>query len=143
MRETINPIDIKAGDRFRYLDIPFTAAGDAEPSYRRIAPPRYPAEAVEAKQAGNVLLHVKVGVDGLPTDVSVASASQPGVFDEAAITAVKGWQFNPGMRNGKPVAITVQVPICFALSQEQVDCPSPEGALDGIYRMPPEVKPNG
>ena len=48
-----------------------------------------------------------------------------------------------GMRDGKPVAITVQVPICFALSQEQVDCPSPEGALDGIYRMPPEVKPNG
>lgn len=30
MRETINPVDIKAGDRFRYLDIPFTAAGDAE-----------------------------------------------------------------------------------------------------------------
>ena len=140
---TGNGIRLSAADAAPASKDAGAAAGDAEPSYRRIAPPRYPAEAVEAKQAGNVLLHVMVGVDGLPTDVSVASASQPGVFDEAAITAVKGWQFNPGMRNGKPVAITVQVPICFALSQEQVDCPSPEGALDGIYRMPPEVKPNG
>jgi len=34
-------------------------------------------------------------------------------IDEAVIAAVKQWQFAPGKKNGKPVAVRVQVEIEF------------------------------
>ena len=54
----------------------------------------------------------------MAADGSVAKAlvdrSEPaGVFDETALAAVKKWKFTPAMKDGKPVASRVRVPIDF------------------------------
>lgn len=114
-----------------------SAAGDnqQEPTYRALKPPKYPQSAAESKLEGKVVLRVVVGSDGLPRDVAVEHASTPGVFDEAAISAVKGWKFNPAMKDGAAVEATVLVPICFA-TDEQAECPATPNGLDGIYIKP-------
>ncbi len=116
-------------------------AGDSGPSYRALKPPRYPKEALDAAQSGRLVLDVGVDAEGLPTDVSVASATNPGVFDAVAIEAVKGWKFNPATKDGKPIASRVQVPVCFSHTDESA-CPGPDAALDGIYIRQPQPPPN-
>jgi TonB family protein len=111
------------------------AARDSGPTYSALKPPRYPKEAFEAEQSGRLVLELEVDAEGKPLDVSVASSTNPGVFDAAAIDAVKGWKFNPALKDGKPVAARVQVPICFSLTDDS-DCPGPDTALDGIYIRP-------
>jgi TonB family protein len=120
------------------------AVPEAGPSYRRLAPPKYPQAAIDARQEGTVLLKVLVAIDGSVSDIEVASATLPGSFDQAAIDTVRKWQFNPATRDGTPVAAWVQVPICFSLNEGQ-DPPACSGgpdALDGIYRMAPKPSAN-
>lgn len=107
-----------------------------EVSYARLKPPRYPAEAIESGQSGSVLLKVLVGSDGTPQQVEVEAATNPGVFDAAAIAAVENWKFNPANREGSAVESWVRVPICFSLD-EQSSCEKWPDALDGIWTMKP------
>lgn len=114
------------------------------PSYRSLSPPSYPSTAYAAGEEGKVLLKVLVAVDGSAKQLEVAEASLPGAFDDAALAAVRKWKFNPATRDGQPVEAWVQVPICFSLTQEsQTQCSAGPDALDGIYRIAPEIKPAG
>ena len=36
-------------------------------------------------------------------------------LDEQAVSAMKQWLFTPGLREGKPVAVRIQVEMTFAL----------------------------
>lgn len=115
-------------------------AAEAGPTYRRLAPPKYPQTALDAKQEGTVLLKVLVATDGSVSEVEVAGASLPGAFDQAAIDTVRTWQFNPAIKDGVPVATWVQVPICFSMDESGNPPPCSGGpeALDGIYRLSPK-----
>lgn len=107
-------------------------------SYRAIRPPSYPAEAIEARQEGQVVLRVQVGEDGLVRDMAVESATAPGVFDEAAMKAVSTWRFNPAMREGKAAPSWVLVPVCFSLDELQPNCEAVNPrSLDGIWVKQP------
>ncbi|HZH42838.1 MAG TPA: TonB family protein [Lysobacter sp.] len=75
--------------------------------------PVYPPEALQKGIGGTVVLLVDVGADGVPTDVRVERAEPAGVFDAAAIEAVRKWRFPPATEDGKPVAGRVRVPITF------------------------------
>lgn len=109
------------------------SAAAVDTSYAEMRPPRYPAEAIEARQQGKVVLRVLVGEDGMAQDVEVESATAPGVFDQVAIDAVATWRFNPGMRDGKVVPGWVLVPICFSLDEDNPNCDAlDDGSLDGI-----------
>ncbi|MGY1520177.1 energy transducer TonB [Luteimonas sp. A482] len=77
--------------------------------------PEYPAAALRAGEQGTVVLRVDVGADGKPTDVQVAERSRSRELDRAAQRAVRDWTFQPAMRNGKPVASVVQVPVDFTI----------------------------
>jgi protein TonB len=63
----------------------------------------YPEIAREKKLEGYVLVAYDVTVEGLVVNPRVVEAQPPGVFDAAALAAVRGWRFNPAVRNGKPV----------------------------------------
>ncbi|WP_202844632.1 energy transducer TonB [Luteimonas saliphila] len=78
-------------------------------------PPEYPATALRSGIEGTVLVLVEVGADGVPTDVSVARRSSSRDLDRAALQAVRGWRFEPAMRDGKAVESSVQVPVDFRL----------------------------
>ncbi|MDR3749745.1 MAG: energy transducer TonB [Acidobacteriota bacterium] len=76
--------------------------------------PEYSEEARKAKYQGTCLLWLIVGADGRPHDVKVARALGMGL-DERAIEAVKNWKFQPAMKDGKPVAVQINVEVNFRL----------------------------
>ncbi len=78
-------------------------------------PPSFPARARALGQAGHVTLSFVVDVDGTSQDVHVVEAEPPGVFDDAAVTAVRAWRFDPGRHQGNPVAVRVRQTLRFEL----------------------------
>jgi protein TonB len=76
--------------------------------------PEYPEGARRALQQGTVVLWLIVGPDGKPRDIRVSRALGMG-FDEKAIEAVSRWRFEPAMKDGKPVAVQINVEVNFRL----------------------------
>lgn len=76
--------------------------------------PEYSEEARKAKYQGTCVLWLIVGPDGKPRDVKVARALGMGL-DEKAIEAVRNWKFSPAMKDGKPVAVQINVEVNFRL----------------------------
>jgi len=75
--------------------------------------PAYPRAALRRRESGNVLLRVRVGPDGVPTDVSLIDSSGSRHLDRAATDAVRKWRFRPATRDGRPVSGEVRAPVSF------------------------------
>ena len=78
---------------------------------RILAPPRYPAEAMETRTSGKVIMRVLVGADGVVKDVVVEESVPAGVFDASSVEAAWLWRFDPAVKDGKPVDGWVRVPV--------------------------------
>lgn len=76
--------------------------------------PEYSEEARKAKYQGTCVLWLVVGPDGRPRDIRVARTLGLGL-DEKAIEAVRTWKFEPAMKDGKPVAVQINVEVEFRL----------------------------
>ncbi len=85
----------------------------------RMPPPSYPKSAFEQRQVGVVNLRVEVDAQGRPSDIRVLSATNPGVFDAVSIAAARSWTYRPAMKNGKPVAAAVRIPITYAMDDTE------------------------
>ncbi|HZU33209.1 MAG TPA: TonB family protein [Candidatus Angelobacter sp.] len=77
-----------------------------EPEYSRIAR----KHGIE----GNVVLSAIIGVDGLAHDVEIVQSLEPSL-DANAIEALKKWKFAPATRNGKPIALRMNLELNFRL----------------------------
>jgi TonB family protein len=76
--------------------------------------PDYSEEARKAKYQGTCVLYVVVGPDGKPRDIRVSRTLGLGL-DEKAIEAVKTWRFEPATKDGKPVAVAINIEVTFHL----------------------------
>jgi periplasmic protein TonB len=76
--------------------------------------PEFSEEARKAKVAGNVLVNLWVGTDGLPSHVHVIRGVGMGL-DEKAIEAVRQYRFKPAMENGKPVLVELNIEVNFQI----------------------------
>jgi protein TonB len=76
--------------------------------------PEYSEEARKAKYQGTCVLWLVVGPDGKPRDIRVQRTLGLGL-DEKAIEAVKTWRFEPALKDGKPVAVQINVEVSFRL----------------------------
>jgi periplasmic protein TonB len=76
--------------------------------------PDYSEEARKAKYQGTVVLWLIVDPGGRPRDVKVARSLGMGL-DQKAIEAVRKWTFEPAMKDGKPVAVQINVEVNFRL----------------------------
>jgi len=76
----------------------------------------YTNEARANRIEGKVTLETVVLSDGSVGDVNV-SESLDTIYglDANAVKAMKQWQFKPGMKDGKPVAVRVHVQMTFSL----------------------------
>ena len=81
----------------------------------RVSPPDYPPTALAQRIAGNVMLEFTVSTSGEPRDVHVIEATPPGIFDQAAIAAVKRWRYAPVLVNGAAVEVPVKTRMRFEL----------------------------
>lgn len=89
------------------------AAGDGPPAPIHSPPPAFPPAAMRNGDSGTVVLLVRVGADGLPGKIEVATTSRSRALDRAAVEAVEQWRFRPARRDGQPVAGDVRLPISF------------------------------
>ena len=94
---------------------------DSEPSEiianRLKRPPKYPVQSVRDRAEGKVVLKVLVSADGKPEEITLEGSSGSEDLDRAAITAVKTWDFNPGLKKGVAVPAYLIVPVEFNLNQ--------------------------
>lgn len=75
--------------------------------------PRYPASALRRGETGEVLLRIEVDSGGRAAAVGIVQSSGSRDLDRAALAAARNWRFRPALRDGWPVAGTVNVPITF------------------------------
>ncbi len=79
----------------------------------RHVPPIYPAMAQQARVEGIVIIEAILGVDGRVKEARVLR-SKP-LLDEAALAAVRQWEFTPTTLNGVPVPVIMTVTVNFTL----------------------------
>lgn len=114
--------------------------------------PQAPEEARLANLNGTVNISVVVGEDGKPRDIHASTS--PGLgLDEAAIAAVSQWRFKPGLKDGAPVPVSVNVEVRFAFLTNRgawipssVVFDSPAGATRPVLTSapyPPMYSPTG
>jgi TonB family protein len=84
----------------------------------KYTPPEFPPKALAQKISGSVTVEYVVDTSGNPRDVRVVEATPPGVFDKAAITAIKHWHYDPVIANGAPVEVPVRTAIRFELPSQ-------------------------
>jgi len=99
------------------------AIPDSRPDYRTISlhnpPPPYPNAARRRGLQGRVLLHVEVMAAGHCGHIEVQHSSGHEILDEAAIEAVKEWQFIPATHFGFAVTRWMHIPIRFELTARE------------------------
>jgi protein TonB len=79
--------------------------------------PLYPPGARMRKIEGDVQVEFVVDSDGTVRDAEVTSSTPQGVFDNAALRAVRHWKFTPGKKHGQAVPVRVRQPIKFTLKE--------------------------
>jgi TonB family protein len=87
---------------------------DEIPRTRQVMPV-YPVQATEFGMEGYVDLDFTISPEGVPKDVKVRGAVPKRVFDNAAITAVRQWRWQPILQNGTPVARNATLRMRFQL----------------------------
>ena len=88
-----------------------------DPRYGNNPPPIYPMEARKMGQQGTVVLSVRLTAEGTVEALAVKESSGYVLLDQAALRAVKRWQFQAGTFAGVPVGWPVEVPIEFRLDE--------------------------
>ena len=80
---------------------------------------RYPEDAKQAKKSGRVIARFTVQEDGSIADVEIIRSVYPSM-DAEAIRVLQGMpQWQPGMQDGKAVAVKYTVPIMFNADNEE------------------------
>jgi TonB family protein len=73
--------------------------------------PVYPAIARSARVAGVVTIEATIGADGKVEETKVVRSIP--LLDQAALDAVRQWEYTPSLLNGVPVPVVVTVTINF------------------------------
>lgn len=92
--------------------------GDGEylPIYR--VPPQYPRQALFDRTEGWVVVEFTIDTQGQVKDARVVDSKPRGVFDQAALDAVKRFRFKPRSLGGTPIEVQgVQNRIRFKLKK--------------------------
>ena len=84
----------------------------------KTVPPEYPQSALAKGVSGSVLLSFTVDSKGDTRDVQVLQSTPAGVFDRAAISAVRRWRYNPVVVNGNAVEVPTRTLVRFELPKQ-------------------------
>jgi TonB family protein len=87
-----------------------------QPTKVKDVAPIYPEEARLGRIEGDVVIEAMVGVNGTVTDAKVVQSIP--ALDQAAIEAVRQWQYTPTQKDGVTVPVIMTVTVHFALTPE-------------------------
>jgi periplasmic protein TonB len=94
---------------------PLPVGGNIKPPARtKYVAPQYPDIARNARIQGIVIIEAVIGTDGKVEQARVLRP-QP-LLDEAALAAVRAWEYTPTLLNGQPTAVIMAVTVHFKLS---------------------------
>ncbi len=99
--------------------------------------PIYPEMARRARISGIVRLFITVNEEGFVSDAEVMSGHP--FLRDAAIDAVKQWQYRPTLLNGKPVSFMATVTLVFVLKGDKAETGS---GSDAPEWPPPDLRIN-
>ena len=88
--------------------------GVAPPRCIKQTEPEFSEEARKAKHQGTVVVRATVGADGKIHNPHVVRSLGLG-HDEKAIEAVNQWLFEPAVKDGRKVAVYVDIEVNFRL----------------------------
>jgi protein TonB len=86
-----------------------------QPMKLRGIDPVYPAIAQAARVQGIVILEATLGPDGRMVNARILR-SVP-LLDQAALEAVRSWEYTPTLLNGVPVPVIMTITVSFTLSK--------------------------
>ncbi|MCE2460203.1 MAG: energy transducer TonB [Pseudomonadales bacterium] len=88
----------------------------------------YPAAARASGVEGRVVVRYDVTVAGTVANAIVVESEPPGVFDDAALNAVRSWRFRPMVEGGEAVPAPARVSeLVFRLGESSYgDLPAPD-----------------
>jgi periplasmic protein TonB len=90
--------------------------GVSLPEVVRTVYAQYTSEAMKKRIKGKVALEAVVLSDGKVGDVKVVkSVDKIYGLDDNAVKAMKQWEFKPGTKDGKAVAVRIQVDMAFTM----------------------------
>lgn len=88
--------------------------GVVMPKLKKSTHPKYTPEALRAKIAGDVTVEAIVGVDGRVEKARIKESLDP-ALDAQALRALDEWAFEPGLMNGAPARVLVEVRLTFRI----------------------------
>ena len=100
----------------KYTKVYKPGDGVTLPEVVKEAKPVYTPGAMQRRVQGSVFMAVVVLENGTVGDVTISTALDE-ELDQEAIKAMKQWEFKPGTREGKPVAVQVEVEMTFTLKK--------------------------
>lgn len=77
--------------------------------------PTYPPEAVSKRIEGNVLLNAAIGSNG--SIKALECVGGPAELKDAAMGAVRQWQYTPFQVNGNPMEVHIEIGVLFSLTK--------------------------
>src|SRR6266511_2687895 len=113
----LEPLDVPPTSLTPVLNAPgaFRVGGDVKaPVVIRRVNPSYPDGARQHNITGIVIVEVLIDKNGRVKDAVVLKPLPLGL-DQAALDAVRKWQFQPGTLNGEPVDVIFNLTIIFLL----------------------------
>ncbi|MCX6953505.1 MAG: energy transducer TonB [Verrucomicrobia bacterium] len=78
----------------------------------RTAAPDYPDDMKRDGVSGVVMVKCTIDAQGNVT-TSIVEKSSNAAFEKPAVEALKKWKFKPARADGKPIEVTVSIPIKF------------------------------
>jgi len=112
----IAPWDKRMGIPMADLDGPVSLEEvDRPPELVRHLPPLYPLAAKRKGIQGQVIIRLVVDKAGEVQSPEILEAIPRGIFERAALTAVKRWRFAPAVKDTNAVDVVVVIPLKFEL----------------------------
>ena len=94
---------------------PIRPGGEIRPPVRiRNVVPVYPILAKRSKVQGVVMIEAIIGADGKVDNARVIRSIP--LLDDAALEAVRSWEYTPTLLNGKPTPVIMTVTVQFTLN---------------------------
>ena len=98
-------------------------SGILEPRKLKNVHPVYPADAIAQRVQGVVIIEARIDADGTVSGARILRSA--GILDQAALDAVRQWQFTPTLLNGQPVPVIISTTVSFRLGADGQPVPPP------------------
>jgi TonB family protein len=113
-------------------------ANEAEQNLIKKVPPVYPPLAKQVRIQGKVKVHALISKTGVVEAVNVVSGHP--LLVQAAINAVKQWQYKPFVVNGQAVAASTEIEVPFSLGIPDATYQSEQKNSEAFFKRQAECR---